>query len=194
MIRITVFLVVLIASRSACADLQIKTHGETGKKHASYLSMERRLYSRAKTLLRHLSLIHATASGTSRAALAFETTNDSNGSLTLSGAHVDGLQIQDAYRNLAPNLIERTVTVTANSGHALLPRLRLACGRGRILFTHSLARKRNPSVLQSRLYRSRIRRRFSSDLSLSRLPFGRHSLWHHRRHSRSLGKPVLHGF
>ena len=114
MIRVTVFLILLIAARSAYAELQAKVHGEAGKKHAIICDGRTPVFT-GRDATPPLTLIRATASGMSRVPLAFETTNDSNGRLILSGAHVDGLQIQDSYRNLAPNLIERTVTVTAKA-------------------------------------------------------------------------------
>jgi hypothetical protein len=114
MIRITIFLFLLIASQPAYAELQAKVHGETGKKHAIIYDGKTPVFT-GQDATPPLSLIHATASGTSRVPLAFETSKDINGSLILTGAHGGGLQIQDAYRNLATNLIERTVTVTAKA-------------------------------------------------------------------------------
>ncbi len=50
-----------------------------------------------------------------RVPIVFETYDNKDGRLVLTGAQVGGIQIQDTYRNIAPNLIERTVTVTAQA-------------------------------------------------------------------------------
>ena len=114
MTQIIIFLLLLIASHPARAEIHAKVHGETGEKHAMIYDGKTPVFT-GQDAIPPLSLIHATASGTSRVPLTFETSKDKNGSLTLTGAHGGGLQIQEAYRNLAPNLIERTVTITARA-------------------------------------------------------------------------------
>ena len=114
MIRIGFFLVVSLASQTARAELLAKPHGETGNKHAIICDGMTPVFTGRNTTP-PLALIHATASGAARVPIAFETFQDESGSLILTGAQVGGLQIQDSYRNVATNLIERTVTVTAEA-------------------------------------------------------------------------------
>jgi hypothetical protein len=114
MTRITVLLVLSILPLTAVAELQAKTSGAIGDWSANIFDGETLIFTGGDATP-PLTLTHATSSGASRVPLAFDATPDNKGDLNLSGAQVGGLQLQDAYRNLAPNLIERTVTVTALS-------------------------------------------------------------------------------
>jgi len=45
--------------------------------------------------------------------VSYRNSNQQNGQLSLTGANTNGLSFSESYRNVAPDLIERTVTVTA---------------------------------------------------------------------------------
>ncbi len=61
-----------------------------------------------------LRLTRATATGSESVAVA-AANHDTNGGITALDGNVHDLAIRDAYRTIAPNLIERTVTVTAEA-------------------------------------------------------------------------------
>lgn len=115
MLRITILLFFLVASLPVYADLQVKPEGDTGQRHAVVYDEKTPVFT-GRDASSSLMLVQATASGNTRIPVAFDTSKkDNNGGLKFSGDHVEDFQVQDAYRNIAPNLIERTVTVTAES-------------------------------------------------------------------------------
>ena len=109
-----VVLILLIAPPLGAAELQAKAHGETGNWHAIIHDGNKPVFT-GDGATSPLTLFCAIASGASRVPLTFDATSGNDGELVLTDAHVSELQFQDTYRNLAPNLIERTVTVTAQS-------------------------------------------------------------------------------
>lgn len=62
-----------------------------------------------------LEVILATAEGVSERQIMYRKAGVTEDGLELSGAETEGLSFQESFRNLAPELIERTVTVTAES-------------------------------------------------------------------------------
>ncbi|MCL4218090.1 MAG: hypothetical protein KJ052_13965 [Candidatus Hydrogenedentes bacterium] len=104
--------ILLIAPQTAMAELRAKAQGQEGNWRAAIYDDDTPVFT-GEGGTSSLALIHAGVLGASRLPVTFAASTDKAGDLTLSGATVEGLEIQDAYRSLASNLIERTVTVTA---------------------------------------------------------------------------------
>lgn len=113
--RITHVLLLLLLAQGAIADLRVSIEGTPGAPRAFVQDGNTPIFN-ASADDTSLTLVHATASGPVRIPVDFTNVNVGGKGLPFfDGAHAAGLEIQDAYRKLAPNLIERTVTVTADT-------------------------------------------------------------------------------
>ena len=114
MLRIALSLFLVLLSSTASADLHVSIAGAPDAPHAIIRNGETPIFTGAGNTS-PLTLVRATAAGPVRMPVVFELALRDNDDQTLSGTVPEGLGIKDHYINLTPNLIQRTVTVTAES-------------------------------------------------------------------------------
>ncbi|MBX3176771.1 MAG: hypothetical protein KF886_05385 [Candidatus Hydrogenedentes bacterium] len=108
-----IFLLLLAPVTRAAADLNIAITGDPGKLSATILKGDSPVLTGGEAPA--LALIHATANGPVAVPLGFSLASGNDTPPLLRAQTDAGLTVEDAYRTLAPNLIERTVTVTAET-------------------------------------------------------------------------------
>ena len=111
----------LVTSQGHAAD----THGEALARTGTLRFVEHRSPAglSARILDRELPVFEGVAKDsalllvqpTGRSTISYPESKSEDGRLTLTGARTNGLSISESFRNVAPDLIERTVTVTATS-------------------------------------------------------------------------------
>jgi hypothetical protein len=106
-------LLLALVTPKATADLRIAINGDPGALSTTILDGDTPVLSGNGAPA--LALLHATADGPVAVPLGFSLASDSGTPPRLRALADAGLAIEDTYRTLAPNLIERTVTVTAES-------------------------------------------------------------------------------
>jgi hypothetical protein len=114
MIRIAIFLSTALITLHSTAELGVSLADEPGANHAVIRDGDKPIFT-GQNPTSPLTLTHATASGATSVPLSFAQSDQASKSVTSFRAHAKGLKIEDSYRNLASNLIERNVTVTAES-------------------------------------------------------------------------------
>lgn len=112
--QLGVCLLVCLAGSAASAQLRALPQGAEGTWHATITDGDQTVFD-GQGGAAPLTLVWAEASGNSAMPVTFANAGQEDGGLTLSGAQAKSLRLEESYRNLAPNLIERTVTAHADA-------------------------------------------------------------------------------
>lgn len=112
--NLTLLLGAILVALPALADLRVRASAVRTHVVVDILDGEGPVFTGAGDSA-PLVLVRAAADGAVRVPVVFEGSKGDSSDITFFGAEDAGLRVQDHYRNLAPNLIERTVTVTADA-------------------------------------------------------------------------------
>ena len=114
MTRVILLALIVVPSFHAIAELNVRVLGSSDRGYAIICDGDTPVFTGGKHT-QPLTLMHATAAGPKRAPMTVSGEQDdgANASIQLE-ADAAGLHVEDRYRRLADNLIERTVSVQAD--------------------------------------------------------------------------------